>query len=360
MDLRLNIHPSRMPQIGASGIRLTAACLVFLGLLFSGCSIKPQATGQDNELGILVDPVIRESTEAALLSTFCPIVETPQPERRFEPIFGGMEKLDVLQTQKFLLLVGVLDGEGETSALIKKMLSPEVEQGVREGQYFVFVKRNEWAKGQITMILVTPDLISLRDRLDSERDQLLSIFDRQRTEDIKRELFSRYEQVDLAASLRERYGSNLRIPHDWVVVREESTPAGDWVRLKRVVPIRFITLWRSSILDEDPVDSAWVMTVWSEMGLMYEDPIRSNPDFTRMSGFEIGGNKGIEVRGMWETLGPQGGGPFICRAFYDPTDQRAYLLEGEVFNPGEEKEPFLKQIEVILGTFKPTREQSQY
>lgn len=318
----------------------------------------PQATGEDNELGILIDADLRADVETTLLEIFCPIVETPQPEQRFIPIFGGMESISRLNTQRFLLLVGTLDGKGEISTLITGMLSPEIYTGVQRGEYFVFHKQNEWARGQHMLILVSSDAPSLVDQAQAESEFLFNIFDKARTRKIKRELYRAHEQKDLARQIRERYGFDLRIPHDYVLVREE--PEQGWLRLKRPAPSRWITLWRSSPLPEDPVDSTWVVQKWSDLAAEYADPVQANTDYLSVKPISISGYPGLELQGLWETIGPQGGGPFFCRAFYNPVDGRAYLLDAAVFNPGGEKEPYLKQLEVILETFRAVTGTTSY
>lgn len=338
-----------------AAVWVSVTCCVMLSS-FCSCALKPQATGADNELGILVDSTLRASVESELLSTFCPIVVTPQPERRFIPIFADLEGLDRIQTQRFLLLVGTLHGVGEVSKLITRMLSPEVAQGVEEGEYYVFKKRDEWARGQTLVILVTRDAQMLRQRLATEAGELFKLFDEKRDELIKEKLYRSYEQTDLARAIRERYGFNLRIPHDYVLVRE--APEEGWLRLKRAAPTRAITLWRSFLLADDPVDSTWMLTTWSDLASRFADPLRLNLDYLLIQETKVAGFPGMEMRGLWESQGPLGGGPFLCRAFYYPADKRVYLLEGEVYNPGDVKEPYLKQLEVILDTFGPEEKTS--
>jgi hypothetical protein len=328
-------------------------------LSLDACSFKPRATGPDNEIVFLIDPELRSSFEADLLKTFCPVIETPQSERRFQPLFGGIEELPDLQTQRFLILVGVLDQTGELSETISAMLTPEVIEGVRRGDYFVFSKEDEWASGQQMLILVTPDAASLKKRLQMEKEPLFKLFDNKRNEQVKKGLYRRYEQKDLAEDIRERYGFELRIPHDYVLVREE--PEAGWLRLKRgLQPGRWITLWRSTTLDEDLIDAAWLYGTWSSLAAQFADPVRANLDFLTTVEATVCGFPGMEMRGLWETENSKGGGPFLCRAFYNPADRHVYLLEGEVFNPGGEKEPFLKQLEVILDTFKPIAQDVSY
>ncbi len=322
-----------------------------------GCSILPAGTGADNELAILIDEELREKVQHALLQTFCPIIDTPQPERRFIPIFGGLNEIEKLQTQQFLLLVGTLDGAGEISKLIAKMLSPEVAQGVSDGQYYLFEKKNEWARDQHMVILITSDAPSLVSRLTTESSSLFKTFNDLREQKIHQKLFNRYERKDLAADIRERFGLDLRIPHDYVIVREE--PESGWLRLKRAAPDRWITLWKSQVYEENPLDSAFVIDKWSELAAQFADPIRMNPDYLKYKR-NPSGYFGFELRGLWETVGPQGGGPFFCRMFYNTVDNRVYMFEGEVYNPGDVKEPYLKQLEVILATFEVREAKSKY
>lgn len=323
-------------------------------MMTSGCSFKPKTIGSDNELAILIDPDLRGMVENFLLEVFCPIVETPQPERRFIPQFSGFEELGNHQRQEVLLIVGTLDGGGEISQFIRKILSPEVQSGVESGDYFIFEKRNEWARGQQMLILVATDVPTLKERLQTESKSLYQILDDHRSNKIKEELYSRLEEKKLAQEIRERYGFDLRIPHDYSLVREE--PEEGWLRLKRLMPERWITLWRSPIFEEDPVDSAWAVAAWSQLTSKFADPLRMNWDYLRLREADVSGYPGLEMRGLWETVGPQGGGPFVCYLFFHPEEKRVYLLEGEVYNPSGDKEPFLKQVEIILGTFQVRRE----
>jgi len=108
------------------------------------------------------------------------------------------------------------------------------------------------------------------------------------------------------------------------------------------------------------VDSTWLVETWSQLALKFADPVQANPDYLRYGDIEMDGLPGAEIRGLWETIGPQGGGPFFCRAVYNPQDRRVYLFDGAVFNPGDVKEPYIKQLEVIWGTFKVRNEEQNY
>ncbi|TKJ38387.1 hypothetical protein CEE37_12770 [candidate division LCP-89 bacterium B3_LCP] len=342
-NLKRKIYPGNV-----TGLFVIIALTI---ILLSGCTIKPEATGQENSLCILIDPELRDSIENTLLQVFCPIIETPQPERRFNPVFAGMDEIANVQTSRNLLIVAVLNQSGPVSQLVFNMLSPEIVQGVSNGEYFVFSKENEWAKDQQMMILVMADPASMISQLQEEGGELFSIFDDVRTQKVKKDLYRRHEQKKLAADVRERYGFDMRIPHDYYIVREEQDDG--WLRLKRgLAPGRWITLWKSEPLLANPVDTSWVYQTWSMLAASFADTVQANLDYLHFKEIEVAGLPALEMWGLWETKGPQGGGPFVCRAFFNPNDKRAYLIEGEVFFPRGEKEPFLRQVEVILSTFK--------
>jgi hypothetical protein len=326
--------------------------------LLSGCEVKPSSIGMDNELAILIDEGLRTSVEYPLLDVFCPLIFTPQPERRFVPVMGGIERIDALRQYQFILLVGTLDGSGEISELIRNMLTPEVTAGVQEGRYYVFGKKDEWARNQAMLIIVAPDAVALVEKLEDESENLFSILNKEREQRVKAKLFRSHEQKDLAEDIAERYEFHLRIPHDYVLVREEFD--GGWLRLKRMAPDRWLTLWRSLPLGEDPVDTNWAVSIWSDLASRYADPLRYNPDYLTFEQVEVAGYPGLEMRGLWEAEGPLGGGPFFCWMFFNPLDERTYLIEGEAYNPGDVKEPYIKQLEVIASTFYIPGETTNY
>jgi hypothetical protein len=71
---------------------------------------------------------------------------------------------------------------------------------------------------------------------------------------------------------------------------------------------------------------------------------------------EIGGKKGVEVRGIWEISGYPMAGPFLTYIINDEENQRKMVLEGFTFAPSAEKRNYMFELEAILKTvnFNPT------
>lgn len=71
---------------------------------------------------------------------------------------------------------------------------------------------------------------------------------------------------------------------------------------------------------------------------------------------EIGGKKGVEVRGIWEINGYPMAGPFLTYIINDEENKRKMVLEGFTFAPSAEKRDYMFELEAILKTvnFNPT------
>ena len=64
----------------------------------------------------------------------------------------------------------------------------------------------------------------------------------------------------------------------------------------------------------------------------------------------------VEARGLWKLSDETRGGPFLSYIFVDEELNRLYYLEGYVDSPGRNKRDFIRELEVILSTFKTESE----
>lgn len=66
----------------------------------------------------------------------------------------------------------------------------------------------------------------------------------------------------------------------------------------------------------------------------------------------LNGFYAIEMRGWWNLVGDFMGGPFVSYTIFDQENKRIITLEGNVYGPNEAKKKPLREIELILSTFK--------
>ena len=329
-------------------IRLLLAAFAFTAAL-TGCdSFKREATEGDAMLGVAVQGKIKESAKPLLAQIFSDVVYTPQAESRFVLKYVGEDSLGYVSHWPNVLLLGTLESDDPVSQRIQRMLDDEAEQGVRSGDLRVFRQRNMWVRGQTVVVAVAPTLDDLLGWLRTDGEVIDDLLSEDRYERMKKEIYARLEQEEMADSLREAHGWQLRIPHDYLLVSSSRDP--NYIRLRRPYPDRFITVaWKSGTPDSVTADN---LVSWrNRLGLTYPDSSRTNTAILDTNWTNLGGQQALEVHGIWETYGPLGGGPYIAYLLHK--DGTLYLLDGKVFAPDRLKEPYIRHLEVIFSTFQP-------
>lgn len=182
-------------------------------------------------------------------------------------------------------------------------------------------------------------------------DDLFRTFSEIRDQRTMKQMFSMMEQKELEDSLRQAFGWSIRIQHDYRLVTVSKSPS--YVRLRRILPDRILTIaWRIGSPEEVVADT---LVAWkNRLGAGFADPVRMNEKYITPFQTSINGIQAVGVYGLWETISSLGGGPSITYLLY--SDGTLYLLDGQVFAPDREKEPFIRQLRLICSTFQPSPE----
>jgi hypothetical protein len=249
-----------------------------------------------------------------------------------------------------LLLIGILGSATPAASKIKAMLTPQIEERIATGQNYVFKKDDPWAKGQRLLVLSATDLDTLKQRIAGHRDELFNLFQQPLIERTKREMYSLYEQKDLAKTLLEKYGWTLRIQHDYKLYKE--FPPEQFVMLRRAWPERWLFVSWQRLDDPSQITLDWVIAWRNRLGARFYENDRVVPIDLTAREVEFAGRRALEVQGLWENEIKVAGGPFKAWAFYDEYTQQAFLVDMAVFVPGQEKVRFLRQMEIMARTFR--------
>lgn len=333
-----HIRPVQLLLLAA--ILLTAA---------TGCSVfkKPASEG-DAMLGVAVDGELTRAVRPIMSRIFDDIVETPFPEPRYYVRVAGEDSLGYISQWQNVVLIGALDQDDPISQRITRMLDDEAKQGVMDGTLRVFRQKDVWVAGQTVVVAVAPTIDKLLTWMRENGEVIDDLISEDRDARMKKTMYSRLEQTELADSLRNAHGWSLRIPHDYDLTNSSDDPG--FVRLRRPYQTRFITVaWKSG--DADNISADMLLSWRDELGKTYPDSSRCNPIVLDTTWTTIGGVNALEAHGLWETYGPLGGGPFVAYLLHK--DGTLYLLDGKVFAPDREKEPTIRHLEVVLNTFQP-------
>ncbi len=163
-------------------------------------------------------------------------------------------------------------------------------------------------------------------------------------------------------TLNEKFGIDLTIPSAFRVVKQEDNfawvetqiPKGTMNIIAYEMPANSFTNDSTFVRDivqmRDSIGSKYVPGPDIPGKITY---MRCDPAFApHVFATEIGGNKAVEVRGIWDIKNYPMAGPFLTYIINDKENDRKMVLEGFTFAPSTNKRDYMFELEAIMRTIK--------
>ncbi len=294
--------------------------------------------------------------EGSIRDVFEKVIKTPQPEKLFEVHWVPPEKFKQFATRKNIVIVGLLNSEGEINEKVSNMLSQEVKAKVEDGSAFVFPKENPWADGQLLMVLASTGFAELEEKLQEKKDYLYQLFEKKILDETRSQMFSQLEQTELSDKLLEDYGWGVRIQHDYFINIERTDER--FVMIRRSLPGRERWLFVHWIDNGDPtlINENWVLNTRDKLAKKFSENDLVDRQHTMSEEVDFLNRPTLMLEGLWGNDEKVAGGPFRNYTFYDEQSGRIYMIDVSVWFPGGVKEPFLRQLDIMAHTFKTADE----
>ncbi|MDX1628716.1 MAG: DUF4837 family protein [Fulvivirga sp.] len=355
-------------------------CLLFsivsLILLSNGCGdgssekrstgLLPKASGSAGEMLVVMDSTQwKGALGDQIRNIFMEEVEgLPREEYMFSLNRVDPKRFNsVLNTVKNLLFVMTLDSKTADSKVVRNYFTKSSIQRIKDNaELFVYTDSDVYARGQEVMYLFGQDDTTLIKNLRANKDRLQNYFNQAENERLKYGLYKAKEVKGISKMLVNEHDCYMRIPFGYKLVVEE--PGFIWVRqindesdknvfiaytnyrTESVFKKENLIRLRDSIahkqLFEDPADPATFLVTETEVPYI--------PVTIRQIDFN--GNYAVEMQGLWRTNVHSMGGPFISYALVDEELGRLYYIEGFLYSPGKRQREFMRELEVILSTFR--------
>ena len=333
----------------------SVSVLLLCGLsVWSGCMLKPEAVGSDHEVVVVVSSRIWDRCEESVRAIFERTVATPQREPVFTLRVVGPEDFDFYRKFRNVLILTPLSGEDETASLVNSLLSGPARAQILSGEAYVFQKKDIWAREQTLTVLTGPDEATLADTLEMKGDEIYEFVAAALDEHVKTWLYKKGEQKQLGEKLYRKYGWTIRVPQGYWVDRED--PDRHFVFLRKSVPDRWLFVYWEEAESPDLLTEEWCLGTRAEIGSTFYGGDAIVGEYTRVERTTFNGREAHRITGLWQNDTPEAGyaagGPFYCYGFHDSHTKRLYLVDGAVFAPGMNKEPYLRQLDIIAHTFR--------
>lgn len=337
------------------------ARFLFLGgmvllFLFVGCSKKnPVSLGQSWEIYAVADeqdwqavgPIIKEALEKK--------IATPLAEKEYVVEHVLPQDLPKYMLMKNLLLISSLEPGTEMEKILNRALPDDALDKIKSSKEYLFVSRNNWAHEQFVTVLAAPGLENLKASVASYPDYLYTLFDRNRNERLREVLFFRtHGQVE--KRLKNTYGWTLKVPYGYEVVKEDAEK--HMVQLSNHNPDRNIFVHWIENAGKVKLNEKFLRRKVNWLASFYHDAYVDREDYfvtrERLHDYET-----LAMIGLWKSDTELNGGPMMAYAFRDETHDRIYVVFANVFAPDRRKEPYLRELKMVLNTLMTFPEKVQ-
>jgi hypothetical protein len=303
-------------------------------------------TGKYNaDLGLALRKVLAE-----------PILGLPQPEPYFTIQNINPLKLNkLLKAAKNMIFVTTLDGRSRQNRELLKSITNDSKKRINtDTSLYMLSKQDDFARGQQVLHLFGKDDESLIKKIKQNRSKILNYFNQTEKKRLMKKLF-RVEETNLTNVLIKDHEFSLRLPLGFELAKNTENFA--WMRVldDRIEKNIFVyhEPYASQEPFEDPLAFREKITRKFMTDVQKPDIIMTLQDVpSTTSEINLSGKYAKQTKGLWKLSDISGGGPFLSYVFVDESQKRIYYLEGYVYAPSKNKREPMREISVILDTFK--------
>lgn len=297
----------------------------------------------------------------ALRATFAaPVPGLPQDEPFFKVRHINPLKLNsILKTAKNMLFVTTLDDQSAQSRAMRRyMTDGSLKRIQADTSLYMFLNKDEFAKGQQILHLFGNNDKLLINKINTNSIRLRNHFLKVEEDRIRKVLF-KSEEKNIKKKLVEDHAFSLRIPYGYDLAKNLKDFV--WIRLLDPAYEKNIFVHYEPYTSQEPFNEPLAhrakITSTYMRDIEKPDIYMTLQDFpTEQEEVNFKGKYAKETRGLWKLSDISGGGPFLSYVFVDESQKRIYYIEGYVFAPSKDKRAFMREIEVILSTFKSGKE----
>ncbi len=329
-------------------IPLMILSLVLISIF--GCEkYKKLAVGNDGPVYTIVDDSLWALIEEDIRRPVEKVIRTPQEERiyHFEPI--SLSSFKDNRSAKNLMMITTLNREDRTSQYVQRTLPDTAIQLIQRGERYFFPVKNKLAQRQIFMILAAPDEEKLLEFIREDGDVIFEALNNAFIERQFDQLYYKAEEKAITKKLFETYGFSFRVPHSYVILEEN--PQDRVIQLGRSSPYRWVTIYWQKGGHRSVLEETWAVKMRQWLSINYLDGTYVEPQYLKHRVVYWDNRPVYNIRGLWGHAEKTMGGPFSSFYFYDGVTDRTYFIDVSVWAPGQLKNVYLRQMELMVSTF---------
>jgi hypothetical protein len=316
-------------------------------LSLPGCK-APQSFGDRTSIIALAESALWDEVGPDVMEALEQRVFTTRPERKFEVTYlsVGDTLWEDMRIWQQVVVLGSREN-GAVQRILDASPTPDVDPPA------IVQAEEVWARNQLATALVLP-LEGQADAVRGLLPDLYNLLERRYDEWVLERMYTSGVNDSLAEALSD-YGFTLQLPSVYLFSIEDSLfRFGNPHRQLDTDLLRSLLLtWRSGTDEVTPERlRAWRQTIGE---VHYDLPQDILEEGLSWAAIEVNGLAGLELRGVWQDRSDfPAAGPFITRTIACPGQDRTYYVDAWLFAPGTDKYPYLRQLEILLDSFRCT------
>ncbi len=360
-------------KIGFKTVYFTKPIIALVTVLVFSCSDKkgggsinksllPEAAGEIAEVLVVIEGKKWEGPVGQFIKETlgAPIPGLPQDEPMFtlRPI-DPLKMNNVLKSAKNIVYVTLLDDTSRAGLFMRNNITPEsIERINNEPDLFMFTKQDEYALGQEITHLFGTNEQSLVDNLNKNKERLIYYFNKTALKRTSDKLYEAGEKNNLNQKLSNDHGFSLRIPAGYEIAKEEDRFV--WLRFLDPEVDKSLFVYYQNYTTEHVFKQDSLLAYRDKITSKYLRDVEKPAIYITHQNVLSMVSKpttfydqyAMESIGLWRVSDNSAGGPYKSYAFVDPSNNRLYYMESFVRAPGQDKREPMRELQVIMETFK--------
>jgi len=288
---------------------------------------------------------------------------------RDEPSFN-LQQVDpihfssILKVQQNIIFVTILNSKLVGDRKLKTFFTGESLKMIREdSSIFRFTKKEDFAKGQEILHLFGKTKTQLVKNLRENAPSLRNFFNEIAKKRTYQALYKAKTEKGINKRIKEKFNCSIKIPYGYEIAMDEDDFI--WIRNYNRNIDKNIFISRVPYTSKDQFSLDSLIATRESMArpyilykpddgesymiteTKYRDIIRQEINFSD--------HYAVRLQGLWKLNKYTMGGPFVSYAMVDETSNQLCYIEGFLYSPGVSQREFMRELDVILNTFKPSK-----
>jgi len=304
--------------------------LIFI-LLISACNKLPDSTGKYNEITVVSSFEDRDYAKLFIGGIFNDSIYTPILQNSYIINYINPKNFTNNKLNKNLIIFSLDFPQDSTIDLLSNKFIEKYENNIMSFN-------NMFSNNQLVLHLRSFDYDNLVRENSINLDWIKAQFDTNISENILYDYNKEEKSEEINQKIKDKFSINIKIDDSYKVIKEDDS----FLWIGRGFPYRWIVINKLKSSNKNDIELLKIIFEKKLTSVKIPNLYLKEKKYQSFK----------KVRGIYEHLDSDTGGPFVSYIYEDKYKNYKLCVSGFVNNPGKDKILLLKQLESIIENIK--------